>query len=103
MTPATLAIMGSLVTLGPAENPDADAAVTFFNHDSNSSQDNGDYFLTWDGIEAAIAFTYDAEAGGADRITVTPPPGWTCQPADCTLTLMEGYSGTVELFAWKGM
>lgn len=103
MNPATLAIIGSIVTLGPAENPKADAAVTFFNHESNSSHDERDYNMIWNGIEITATFSFNVDPIGSDQITVTPPHGWTCAPADCTVTLIEGATGTVELFAWMGM
>lgn len=102
MTPATIAIMGSLVTLGPAEPP-ADARVTFFNHESNSEADERDYPMHWDGIDITARFNFNVDAYGADQVVITPPLGWTCEPVDCTATVLEGFTAEIQLFAWKGM
>ena len=60
------------------------------------------------GFAAGAAFgetiTWDADGfSGADRITVRPPEGITCLPADCSATVMEGFTGSVVLLDWQGM
>lgn len=90
---------GTTITLRPSET--ATAEIHMNNAMVNGPQHNGAYDLTLDGLAVALAFTWDAD-GGDDRITVSPPPGYTCDPADCTLTVPEGSFGTLYL-EWLGM
>ena len=102
MNIAELVIGMSQIILGPTDYPGATAQVQFFNTQTNGPQDNLPHTISNDDIDIGVLFTFNADAGGQDRITVTPPPGWTCKPADCTLTVMEGYDKVLYLFEWVG-
>lgn len=90
---------GTTITLRPSET--ATAEIHMNNVMANGPQHNGAYALKLDGLAVALAFTWDAD-GGDDRIIVSPPPGYACDPADCTLTIPEGSFGTLYL-EWLGM
>jgi len=54
-------------------------------------------------MTVGVQFTWDHEPVlGSDRITLTPPAGITCEPADCGVTVMEGAVGSVVLFDFLG-
>jgi len=92
------------VTITPSDVPGELAIVTLTNNYVNQGSDDGDYSLTFEGVVFGIEFEWDFEPVlGSDRITVIPPDGITCQPVDCGVTVMEGMSGTVTLFDWRGM
>lgn len=90
---------GTTITLRPSETATAEIHMNNFPVDVSGLY--GGYSLTLDGLTVWLAFTWDAD-GGDDRITVSPPPGYTCDPADCTLTIPEGQFGTLYL-DWLGM
>ena len=77
------------------------AEVVMDNQITNSPLDNGEYQLAMDGLEVGIHFTWDKYQGD-DAITITPPDGVICDPADCVLQLPEGKSGMVVLYGWSG-
>lgn len=97
-----LDISGSTVTLEPSADPAAFADVVFANDLSNGPTDTGSYALVQDGITVGVAFTWDANFIGMDRIVVTPPQGMICAPADCSLTVIEGQVGRITLYPWQG-
>lgn len=94
-----LNLAGTTITLRPSEV--ATAEIHMNNVMANGPQHNGAYALKLDGLTVALAFIWDAD-GGDDRIIVSPPPGYACEPADCTLTIPEGQFGTLYL-EWLGM
>jgi hypothetical protein len=92
------------VSIAPSAKPGELAVVTLQNAYVNDGGDDGTYVLTLDGMTVGIEFLWDADSVlGSDRITVTPPQGVTCEPEDCAVTVMEGFSGTVILIDWRGM
>lgn len=92
------------VTLARSDEPGELATVTLKNAHVNDGNDTGTYWLTLDGLTVEVDFTWDADPLlGSDRITVYPPGGITCEPQDCAITVMEGFSGQVVLFDWRGM
>lgn len=97
-----LDISGSTVTLEPSADPSAFADVVFFNDLSNGPTDTGAYTISQDGLVIGTRFVWDSNFIGADQITVTPPAGMTCKPADCTATVIEGQTGRVTLFEFIG-
>lgn len=94
---------GTTVTLEPSPVPGQLAIVTLQNQLVNGGTDNGTYTLTMDGLTVEIVFKWDEiPTLGADRITVIPPDGVTCIPEDCGVTVLEGLTGQVVLFDWRG-
>jgi len=94
---------GTTVSIEPSGTPGELAVVTLTNEHVNDGGDNAEYFIGIDGLAVGVTFTWDADGfSGADRITVTPPEGITCWPEDCSVTVMEGFTGTVILFDWVG-
>jgi hypothetical protein len=91
------------VTIEPSDVPGQLAIVTLQNEHVNQGTDDGDYSLTFEGMVFGIIFTWDADPLlGSDRITVIPPAGITCAPADCGVTVQEGQAGSVILFDYVG-
>jgi hypothetical protein len=88
------------VRIQPTEEPGAVAEIIFDNVEMNNAGDEGGYVVTLDGITVQIAFGFNVAPGGQDSITVTPPAGFIAVPE--TLTLMEGDTGVVLLYA-EGM
>ena len=97
----TISISSTTVTIEPAAAP-AVARVTMQNRITNGPADSGVYSLAMDGLVVEVAFTWDAGPRGEDRVTVTPPAGYLCQPSDCAITVAEGDSGVVLLLEWTG-
>ena len=97
----TISISSTTVTIEPAEAP-AVARVTMHNRITNGPADTGVYSLAMDGLVVEVAFTWGAGPQGEDRVTVTPPAGYLCQPSDCAMTVAEGDSGVVLLLEWTG-
>jgi HAMP domain-containing protein len=94
----------SSVTILPSVVPGQLAVVTFDNRHVNQEEDNGIREIGTADVAVAVRFTFDFNSvTGADRIDVTPPSGVTCDPEDCGVTVMEGLSGRVVLFDWRGM
>ena len=97
-----LTISGSTVTLEPSADPAAFADVVFVNDLSNGPTDTGNYTLSQDGMTVGVRSTVYANFVGADQITVTPPLGMNCLPANCTVTVIEGQVGRVTLLPYQG-
>jgi hypothetical protein len=94
---------GTTVTIEPSTEPGQLATVTLDNKHVNDAGDNAEYFIGIPGLAVGVEFQWDSDGfSGADRITVRPPEGITCLPADCSVTVMEGFTGTVVLLDWIG-
>jgi hypothetical protein len=94
---------GTTVSIEPSDKPGELAVVTLTNEHVNDGGDNAEYFVGIDGLAVGVTFTWDADGfSGADRITVSPPEGITCLPEDCSVTVLEGFVGTVVLLDWVG-
>lgn len=94
----------STVTIAPSPEPGQLAVVTFVNEHVNEEEDNGDWSIATPDVTVSVRFTFQFNPiTGADRIDVSPPAGVTCDPADCGVTVMEGFTGRVVLFQWQGM
>jgi hypothetical protein len=93
------------VTIEPSDQPGELAVVTFVNEYVNNGSNNGTYPLSMgDLLTVEVRFTWeDDPVTGADRIDLIVPPGVTCDPEDCGVTVEEGFTGTVVLFDWRGM
>jgi hypothetical protein len=91
------------VTIAPSTEPGEWARVVLVNKHVNQGSDTGNYTLTLDGVVIGVAFEWDKIAlTGADAITLTPPAGITCLPADCSVTVMEGFEGEIILIDFMG-
>jgi hypothetical protein len=94
----------SSVTISPSDQPGQLAIVTFVNRYVNQREDDGTREIATVDVSVSVKFTFDFNGfTGADRIDVTPPAGVTCDPTDCGVTVMEGFTGQVVLFQWQGM
>jgi hypothetical protein len=98
-----LDISGSIVTLQPSAEPGAIAEVIFDNRPNNSLMDNGGYEAAMPGLTVGVRFDWEVSQFGSDAVTITPPDGVICDPASCRIEALEGYSGRVVLFDWRGM
>lgn len=103
MTPLmALIISGTLIDIAPTDEAGAVAVVTMVNHYQNGPQDTGAYALTYDGAVFGVSFEWDHGPHGEDRMTITPPAGFTCIPVDCAATVVEGQTGRVLILPWVG-
>lgn len=97
-------VSGTPVTIEPSDLPGVLAVVTMDNRSVNEARDNGIYPLVLGDLTISVEFFYNiGPAQGADRITVLVPEGITCTPEDCSVTLIEGFTGSVTLHDWQGM
>lgn len=92
------------VTIEPSDVPGELAVVTLDNQYVNQGTDDGTYPLSMgDVLTVEILYQWDKDPIlGSDAITVIVPPGIECIPADCTVTVMEGATGSVVLLDWLG-
>jgi hypothetical protein len=91
------------ITITPSDIPGEWAIVTLDNRPVNDDRDTREYTLPFDGSSVRVEYTWDADGfSGADRMTIIPPDGITCQPEDCQVTAMEGFTGRVVLIDWMG-
>jgi hypothetical protein len=94
----------STVTIAPSPEPGQLAVVTFVNEHVNQEEDNGNRVIATPDVTVGVRYIFDFNpVTGADRIEVSPPTGVTCDPEDCGVTVMEGFTGRVVLFQWQGM
>jgi hypothetical protein len=94
----------STVSIAPSPAPGELAVVTFINEHVNQSEDNGTRIIATKDVTVSVRFIFDFNpVTGADRIEVSPPTGVTCDPEDCGITVMEGFTSRVVLFQWQGM
>jgi hypothetical protein len=100
---STADISGTIVTLRPSDRPGAVAEVHMQNRMHNSSADEGEFTLTLDGLTITARFDWEVTIYGDDRVTVTPPDGVICVPADCTLTVQELFDGTLYLYSLESV
>ena len=98
-----VSISGTIVTLGPSDAPGAVAEVVMQNVAVNDGRDAGRYDLARPGLAVAVDFQWQVDAAGADAVTVLPPDGLVCLPADCRAVVLEGFSGTVTLYDLEGV
>ena len=92
------------ITLSASEKPGVLAVVTYDNRPVNDDRDNGPQSLSIPEVSVGVEFTFDWNpVTGADRVVVIPPPGVTCEPEDCTATVMENFMGQVVLIDWRGV
>lgn len=95
---------GTTVTIEPSTDPGQIAVVTMVNAHVNDAGDNGEYFIAIPGLAVGVTFTWDADGfSGSDQMTIRPPEGIECIPADCAASVMEGFTGRVVLLDWVGM
>jgi hypothetical protein len=95
--------VGTTVTINPSDEPGEWARVVMDNRHVNDGSDTGAYVLTFDGVPVGVQFLWDSDPVlGSDAITLTPPAGITCQPADCRLTVPEGFTGEMVLLDFMG-
>lgn len=92
---------GTTVFLRPSEEPDAVAEVTMFNVQVNSSPDERDYTLHLGSLQVTVAFDWDANMSGDDRMTVTVPPGYYAVPE--WLDVPEYGTGTIYIYPGHGV
>jgi len=97
-----LDLSGTLITLQPTTEPGAVAEVVMRNNVMNGPQDDGTSALDLGPLSVAVTFKWDAD-GTRDRLTVTPPDGLICIPADCAVVVEEGKVGRVLIIEWSGM
>jgi hypothetical protein len=94
---------GTTVSISPSDQPGEWARVVMDNRHVNDGGDTGAYVLNFDGVPVGVSYEWDKNpVTGADAITVNPPAGITCLPADCRLTVMEGFEGEIILLDWVG-
>lgn len=86
----------TFATIKATNEPGAVAEIIFNNVDVNGAADNGTKELSLGTLTVEVTFTWDAAAGGADRITVAPPDGYMAIPD--TLTLQEGTEGRLLIY-----
>ena len=97
-------VEGSPVTIKASDVPGVLAVVSIHNRSVNQSRDNGLYPLTLGDLTVQVEFGYNVgPAQGADRFSLIVPDGIICDPESCSVTLMEGFTGQVTLFDWRGM
>lgn len=97
-----LEITGSTVAVLPTDEPGAVAIVVFQNSPTNSGFDDGEYTATGQGITVGVIFDHQIDAVGTDAVTIIPPLGLVCDPADCRIALPEWQSGSVFLREFVG-
>jgi hypothetical protein len=88
------------VRIQETDAPGAIAEIIYHNVEVNNPHGAGEYVISHEGITVRLIFGFNVAPGGADSITVIPPAGIIAIPE--TLTLQEGYDGTILLFA-EGM
>lgn len=94
----------STITIAPSQEPGELAVITFVNRHVNQEEDDGSRNIATPDVAVSVRFSFDYNSvTGADRIDVVAPKGITCDPEDCGVTVMEGFTGTVTLYDWRGM
>lgn len=89
------------VRLQPTDAPDAVAEVVFVNAQINKDADEGVSTLVMGDLIVEVTFGFNVAPGGADSITVVPPPGYYADPP--TLVVTENDSGTVLIYQYNMM
>jgi hypothetical protein len=85
------------VRIQETEAPGAIAEIIYHNVEVNAPEDAGGYTVSFNGITVQIEYSVNVDLLGADSITVIPPAGIIAIPD--SLTLQEGYDGTILLYA----
>lgn len=101
MADDTVILNGTRVQLQPTVRPGAVAQIEFENRAVNAGNDNGEYALTMGDVSAAFTFTWNAEARGDDRISVTVPEGFVAVPRE--LTVPEGETQILHIYSTEGV
>lgn len=68
------------ITLQDSDAPGAAAEVLIHDANMNSQQDNGDYLLSWRGLDVIVDFTHSLFTGDTFRVEV--PPGYIAVPPE---------------------
>lgn len=93
----------STVTLAPTDRPGALAQVAFDNVAINDAGDTGTAgTLTIPGVSVEVAFEWNADFAGPDRVTITPPDGVLCWPR-CTIMISEDSQAMIWLFSHEAV
>lgn len=99
---ALLEISGTTITALPSTDPTVIAEVEIKNVASNTEKDNGVYPMAFEEIVFEVEFAYNDGEFGADRITINPPLGIICEPADCSALVLESFEGVILLKEYSG-
>lgn len=99
---ALLDLSGTIINMVPSDDPEIIAEVEIENGPMNTPIDEGIYPLSLGEITIEVEFTWNVDAAAADRITVTPPTGVICEPADCSVLLLEEFKATILLKPYTG-
>jgi len=97
-----LNLSGTVIGIAPSSDPAELAIVTMDNQFVNGAHDEGSYPLTLGDLSVSVQFYWDTSPHGADTMTITPPVGVVCIPADCRAEVPEGQSGSVTLIPYAG-
>jgi hypothetical protein len=92
----TVRIATSTVTLQPSDEPGAVAEIIFVNKPSNGPFNNGNYYLSMDGIDVTVEFEWNA-MGGSDALHITVPDGLVVIPP--FLAVPEGSTGRALIYS----
>lgn len=93
--PDKVSIKGTTIRLQRGTH--APYEVVIFNRRTNNYRDNGAYDLQLDGLHVPFTFFWNPAQQDGDQITVTPPPGYSCIPAECAVVAAEESKTTIEL------
>jgi hypothetical protein len=99
---ALLDLSGTIITLIPSTDPEIIGTAVIENQGMNTSRETGVYPLSFDGITLEVAFIYNDGPFYEDRFTVIPPADVICEPADCSVLLLEGFKATITLKPYLG-
>jgi hypothetical protein len=93
----------STVTIAPTDRPGALAEITFHNVSVNDAGDTGTAAtLEMPGVAVDVAFEWEVDVAGSDRVTITPPDGVVCFPR-CSITITEESQATIWLFSHEAV
>ena len=93
-----VSLSGTIVTMRDSHEPGALAEVHMRNSPVNGTRDERAFTLSHRGLTVGAEFDWDADATGADALTLTPPDGVLCVPAACVLVLPEHEEGAITLY-----
>jgi hypothetical protein len=95
-------LSGTIIALLYATTPPAEYEVQIHNNMSNGPHDDGVYTLHLDGVDVPFRFHWEYGPDGEDAVIVDPPPGYICDPIDCTAVVPELGRGVVYLIPYMG-
>ena len=99
---ALLEISGTFITVHPGKTPEVIAEVWVKNQATNTDKDNGVYELSIEGQVVEVEFIWNDGTFGADRITLKPPLSIVCEPASCSILVLETFDGVILLKPFSG-